>query len=302
MLKKTAGQHVAFLSLLTLSFIVLRSPLAILLKASLHDDRYSHVFFIPFISACLIYFRKTSIFQESGIRFLAAPLLLSGTALYWMIQRRLVFSDANDYLSCSMFAFVLTWIPAFFLCYGLKPFRAALFPLCFLLLMIPMPTLLLERAVGFLQSGSADTTEVLFRIFGVPALRSGFVFSLGGNNFEIATECSGIHSCLVLFIASILVSHLFLRSGWARVCFPLFAILAAIFKNGVRIVTISTLTTYVDAAYYNSWLHRNGGLPFSLVALAILAPVLFALQKAETHASKIPNERPRAEVTGAPAT
>jgi exosortase len=286
MLKRVVGKHSSFLFLLTLSFVLFRAPLAILLNASLHDDRYSHVFFIPLISACLMYFRRPPIFQESKFCAWGAPLLLLGIVLYCITQRQLLFSDRNDYLSSSMFAILFVWVAAFFLCYGLRPLRAALFPLCFLLLMIPMPTILLDRAVDALQRGSADTTDVLFRIFGVPAVWHGLVFSLSGYPFEIAKECSGIHSCLVLFITSILVGHLFVRSTWARVFFSLFTILVAIFKNAVRIVTISSLTAYVDEAYYNSWLHRNGGVPFSLVAMAILVPLLLALQKAETSAGR----------------
>lgn len=286
-LKNNVGKHLSFLFLVALSFVLFRAPLAVLLGPSLHDDRYSHVFVIPLISACLIYFRRRSVFEESRYCFVAAPLLLSGGALFWIIQRQRLFLDPNDYLSCSVLAVVFVWVAAFLLCYGLRPLREALFPLCFLVLMIPMPALLLDRAVEALQRGSADTTDVLFRILGVPALWHGLVFSLNGNQFEIATECSGIRSCLGLFVTSVLAGHLFLRSVWAKICFSLFTIFVAIFKNAVRLVTISSLTAYVNEAYDKSWLHRNGGVVFSLVAIAILVPLLLALQKAETNAAGI---------------
>ena len=286
MLKRVAGQHLAFFFLLIFSFLIFRAPLAILLSASLRDDTYSHVLFIPVISACLVFFRRTEVFRESKFCGWGAPLLLLGIALYAISQQRLLFSDRNDYLSASVFAIVFLWVTAFFLCYGPKPLRAALFPLCFLFLMIPMPTILLDRAVGELQKGSAETTRFLFRILGLPAVWHGLDFSLKGYAFEIAKECSGIHSCLVLFLTSILAGNLFLRSGWARVCFSLFSIWVAIFKNAVRIVTISGLTAYVDEAYSNSWLHRDGGVPFSLVAVAILVPFILVLQRAETCNSR----------------
>lgn len=280
--KRIVGQHLLFLFVLALSFVLLRAPLAVLFGASLHDDTYSHVFFIPFISASLIYFRKTSVFQESDYCFVAAPLLLAAAGLYWIIQRHAPFPDQHDYLSCAGLVIVLVWVAAFLLCYGLKPLRAALFPLCFLLFMIPMPAIVLDRAVDALQRGSADMTKVLFRILGVPALWGERAFSLNGYHFEIATECSGIHSCLVLFLASVLVGHLFIRSAWAKVCFSFLTVVVAIFKNAVRVAAISSLTAYVDEGYYSSWLHRNGGIVFSLVAMAILVPLLLALQKGET--------------------
>lgn len=283
-----------FLFLFLLSCAVFHVPLTVLLKASLLDDRYSHVFFIFLIGVCLIYFRRASVFQGAGYSLWGAPLLLVGLALGWMLQRPGSFSDQNDYLSCSVSAVLLTLVAAFFLCYGLRPLRAARFPLCFLLLMIPMPTVLLVPTIGALQRGSADATSVLFRIFGLPARWQGLDFSLRDYHFEIAVECSGIRSCLVLFVTSILAGHLFLRSIWAKVCFSLFTIFAAIFKNAARIATVSYLTTYVDKAYYSSWVHRSGGAPFSLVALAILAPLLIALQKAETYPGSIDGDQPKA--------
>jgi exosortase len=156
-----------------------------------------------------------------------------------------------------------------------------------------MPTILLVLTVGALQRGSADMTHVLFRVFGVPALWQGLDFSLRDYHFEIAVECSGIRSCLVLFVTSILAGHLFLRSIWAKVCFSLFTIFVATFKNAVRIATLSYLTTYVDKAYYYSWVHRSGGAPFSLVALAILVPFLLALQKAEVYPGRIDGDQPK---------
>jgi exosortase len=288
------AHHLSFLFCLILSLVLFRVPLAILLNSSLSDERYSHVFFILLISVCLIYFRRGRVYKESRFCFWGVPALLLGIALYWIFQRPQLFSDGNDYLSGSVFAILLTWVAAFFLCYGLKPLRAARFPLCFLLLMIPMPTFLLGPVVGALQRGSADATRVLFRIFGVPAVWQGLDFSLRDYRFEIAVECSGIRSCLVLFVTSILAGHLFLRSIWAKVCLSLFTIFVAIFKNGVRIATVTYLTSYVDKSYYDSWVHRNGGAPFSLVALAILVPLLLALQKAERHGRRIDGDQAKA--------
>lgn len=285
MLKRAESQYLSFLSLLILSFVLFRAPLFIL-GGSLRDNDYSHVLFVPVISACLVYFRRKVVFQHLKYCIWGAPPVLLGIALSF-IKQPLLFSHRNDYLSFSLFAIVFFWVAAFILCFGMRPLRAALFPLCFLVLMIPMPRTLLDQAVGGLQRGSADTTDILFRILGVPAVWHGRIFfSLSGYRFEIAKECSGIHSCLALFVTSILVGHLFVRSPWARMCFSLLAILVAIFKNALRIVTISGLTAYVDAAYQDGWLHRHGGVPFSLVAIAILAPLLLALQKVETCAGR----------------
>ncbi|MBM4308657.1 MAG: hypothetical protein FJ123_18170, partial [Deltaproteobacteria bacterium] len=59
------------------------------------------------------------------------------------------------------------------------------------------------------------------------------------------------------------------------------AILITIFKNGLRIVSLTLLGVYVDPAILSSDLHRRGGIPFFIVALVVMAPVLLFLIKTE---------------------
>jgi exosortase len=220
----------------------------------------------------------------------SVPLLAAGVALLWFAQTRLSTVNSNDRLSVVVFAMVLVWISGFMLCNGMESFRAALFPLLFLILMVPIPTIVLDNIVLALQNGSAVMTYALFKLFGVPVLWRHFKFLLPGVEIEIAQECSGIRSSLALFIASILTGYLFLQSKRKRAFFSLFTIPVVVFKNAVRIVTISCLGVYLDPAFLHGRLHRYGGLPFSLVSLAILVPLLLALQKSEQHRAGPPEK------------
>jgi hypothetical protein len=51
-------------------------------------------------------------------------------------------------------------------------------------------------------------------------------------------------------------------------------------------VTIACLTVYVDGSFYDSWLHRKGGVVFAAFALMILVPSLLALKKAESYSQR----------------
>jgi len=282
--RKIKKHHVCFLCLSILPLVPVRLPLTDLLSASFRSDTYSHVLFIPLLSVCLVYLRRNSVFLKPQYCLSwGLPLLLLGMLFIWIVQKSVSFSDRNDYLCGAAFSLACVWLPAFVLSYGVKASRAASFALLFLVLMIPMPTILVDAVVGALQRGSADMTYAMFKLVGLPVDWLGFVFSIRGARFEIAKECSGIHSSLVLFVVSILAGHLFLRSIWGKVCFSVFTVLVAIFKNAVRIVTIACLTVYVDASYYDGWLHRKGGVVFAAFAMAILAPFLLALRKAEPY-------------------
>ena len=149
----------------------------------------------------------------------------------------------------------------------------------FLFLVIPVPAVVSESAVSWLQKGSAEACCGLFRILGLPFLRHGFQFSLPGVDIEVAEECSGIHSAVSLFIASLLLQHLLLEGLWKKVIFLLFVFPIAIFKNALRIVTIAWLGIHVNPDFFHGQLHRRGGLPFSVIALALLGLVLWLLRR-----------------------
>jgi exosortase/archaeosortase family protein len=60
-----------------------------------------------------------------------------------------------------------------------------------------------------------------------------------------------------------------------------------ILKNGVRIVTLTLLASYVDPGFLYGRLHREGGVVFFLLGLLLLFPVLWLLQRGERKPSAI---------------
>jgi exosortase len=182
-------------------------------------------------------------------------------------------------------ALAITWMSGFLLLFGKVASRAASFPLLFLLLMVPLPQSLLNRIIYLLQSGSAWIAGAFFDLFGVPALREGFVFHLPGVNIEVSQECSGIRSSMVLLILALIVAHFYLLTLWKKAAFVVFGLFIMILKNGIRIATLTLLAMYVDPGFLTGRLHHQGGIVFFLVGLVLLLPVLWLLQRGESPKS-----------------
>lgn len=281
------ARHIAFLSFWILSIILLRVPINSLISLALHDERYTTILLIPAISAFLVWLRRKQIFLASPWRpGVGIPLLLIGILLEFGQRFWPLFPPGNGGLSVAAVAIILVWTALFVLCYGMQALNSASFAFLFLLLMIPLPLGLLDRIILALQKGSADISYGLFKLIRVPVFRNGFLFSLPGIEIEVAKECSGIRSGLSIVITAILAGHFFLRSGWNQLWFVIVAIPVVIFKNAVRIVTISWLGVYINLDFFYGRLHRQGGLPFSLLAFAILFVILRVLQKAEVRSEK----------------
>ena len=262
--------------------LLLLRPVLAFASYSLSNDNASHLVLIPAISAWILLLERSRIFKhcgsdvKAGLAFLisgaAAALIAFSFGSHWSSLNR---------LSIYIFALVLLWIAGFAFFFGRTALSQARFPLAFLLLTIPIPDFLLDKAIYLLQKGSAEIAAVLFDWSGVPVLRDGFVFHLAHVNIEVARECSGIRSSLALLILAILVAHFYLKTFWKQVVLVAAGLFVMILKNGVRIVTLTLLASYVDPGFLYGRLHHEGGVFFFLLGLLMLAPLLWLLERGE---------------------
>ena len=280
-------RNIGFALFVGVSCLVFWGPLRSLARLSWENDSYSHVILIPIISSLLIYLERKRVFAAVHHCTGGGTLLFGAGIVSFYLGRDRFFSlDRADSLALLTLSLVFVWIAGFNLFYGIQASRSAVFPLLFLFLTIPVPSFLLARIVLALQQGSAEMLGVLFRIAGVPFFRSGFVFSLPGVNIEIARQCSGIRSSIALLITVLLAGHFFLRAAWRKMSLIVFIIPIVVLKNALRIATISWLSVYVNRGFLTGRLHHYGGIPFSVLSVAILAPILYWLQRSEKCAPR----------------
>ena len=71
-----------------------------------------------------------------------------------------------------------------------------MFPIAFLLLMVPLPEIIFNRIAFPLQMLASRVGEGVIAASGVPVLREGDVLMLPGRTLEVAEACSGIRSAL----------------------------------------------------------------------------------------------------------
>jgi len=272
---------------------VLRSLIAY--ASDWDNNNASQVLMIPLITGTLIYFSRKRIFARVQYDVLpGALLMIAGGALMALGRTRgLNLKDEGDQLAFSVFSILLVWWGGFVLFYGVRAFKTALFPLLFLVFCMPIPSPIMDRTIHFLQHASADVAYLLLKLTGMPIYRDGVLFSLPNMAVEIAPECSGIRSGISLLILSLLTGHVVLRTWPRKLALLLAAIPILIFKNALRISTLSFLAVKVDPRILTSRLHREGGIPFFVVGLLLLYPILRYLIRSELQHPD-PPDPPRA--------
>jgi exosortase len=260
------------------------NPLRELFRLSISTDTYSHILVIPLISICMIYVEREAILQRIGStsRF-AAPLFSIGILFYALSGKFGLPISADASLALAILGFLFLIWSGFYWVFGSRAFCAGLFPLLFLLLMVPLPESVIDRFIVWLQWGSGDVTSWIFHATGTPVVRDGLFFTLPSVTIEIAKECSGIRSATALLITCLAASYLLLRLPWTRAVLLFATIPVLILKNGIRITTLTLLAIHVDHGFLDGRLHHQGGVVFFAVGLLMLLPILWWLQRIERN-------------------
>jgi len=266
-------------------------PLFGLVRFSIHNDLYSHIVLVPFISIYLAWNDRRALPRRTAPdRRLAASLLAAGTltiAGYWGAVLSGSILAQEDSLALTTPSFLLFFGGACSLFLGKSTLRVLAFPLAFLIFMVPFPVAVRATLETFLQHSSAVAAYALFKLFGTTVYFDDLMFRLPGINLEVAPECSGIHSSLALFITSVLAGRFFLRTPWKCAVLTLAVIPLAILRNGFRIFTIGELCVQISPDMIDSYIHRHGGPLFFLLSLVPFMILLWLLYKSDRPELKI---------------
>ncbi len=155
-------------------------------------------------------------------------------------------------------------------------FRAVLFPWAFLILMIPIPALLINRVTFPLQLLASRLAAEALRLINTPVLLQGNCITLpNGRQLDVAEACSGIRSLLTLVTLAIIYGYLMEKRTWVRVVLACSAIPIAVVTNGFRVFSTGVLVQngHGDAAE---------GMPHAIEGLLVFAAALvlvFALHR-----------------------
>ncbi len=265
--------YAGFLVLITLLFV---RPLVQLMSHAAQTDLHSHILLVPLVVAYLLYLRRDQSLAEYGSSITGTVVLgaFGAASLAAGIGWREDLS-LNDGLAIMAFAFSCFAAAGGFLFFGSKWMAARAFPFAFLIFLVPLP----DAAVDWLEKASmlasAEAAAMYFGLVGTPLVRTGVIFELPGIVLQVAQECSGIRSSWVLFITSLLASHLFLKTRWRMIVLVLFVIPLGVLRNGFRILVIGLLCVHIGPHMADSVIHHRGGPLFFLLPLVPLTLLLW---------------------------
>jgi exosortase len=238
-----------------------------LVKQWASDDNYSHGFFVVPLALFFAWERRDAL-RTAPLRPSVAGLGLLAVSLLILLAGRL---GAELFLTRVSLIGVLSGIVLFV--WGRDHFRILLFPLAFLILMIPLPAIIFNQIAFPLQLLASRAGEAVLNVAGIPVLREGNVLQLPTRPLEVAEACSGIRSLVSLLTLAIVLGYFTERRTGRRVLIALSAVPIAILANAARVAGTGLASELVSPAAAEGFFHTFSGWLMFVVAFVGLLGV-----------------------------
>jgi exosortase len=263
---KFADKRISILLILAaFSFLVLyRNVLWKLFRDWSIDENYSHGFLvIPFA----LYFawerRKRFAMAPRQASVLGLIAAVGGIAMLWAgILGAEVFTTEVSMLATLAGSIVFL--------FGWSHLRVMLFPLAFLLLMIPLPAIIFNQITFPLQLVASEFGESALIAARIPVLREGNIIHLANTSLAVAEACSGIRSLISLLTLGIIYGYFMDSRAYVRLILAFATIPVAIVTNGVRVAGTGVGAHYFSAAVAEGFFHKFSGWLVFVSAFTLL--------------------------------
>lgn len=233
------------------------------------DDNYSHGFFIVPLAIYFAWQNRAAIAATPARPSWFGVVVVAG-GLFLLVAGLL-----GAELFLSRVSILVTLAGATLFLFGWRMLRLLLFPLAFMLLMVPLPAIIFNKIAFPLQLLASHVGEYSVRAMDIPILREGNVLILANATLEVAEACSGIRSLVSLFTLGIVFGYFVDHRTWVRAVIALSAIPVAILANGLRVASAGVAAHNFGTAGVEGLFHEFSGWVVFVIAFLMM----FALQR-----------------------
>jgi len=225
---------------------------------------FSHGFFIPALSLYFVWDRRDQL-QALPVRPANTGFLVIVVGLLFFFLGKLA---AESFTMRFSLLVVVSGIVLFHL--GRAHLKAVLFPILFLVFMIPVPSILLSKITFPMQLLASRVAAQVVDFFNIPILREGNILYLADTTLEVAEACSGIRSLISLLALGTVLAYLTQKKQWQKIilflaCFPV-----AIVVNAFRVSATAVLANYFGEGAAQGFYHDFSGYILFIVSMVLL--------------------------------
>jgi exosortase A len=243
----------------------------------IHMPDFSHGFLIPIVSLYFVYERRKQLsVLNPSTAWGGFGLIVFGILLH------LLGNLATEFFTMRFSMLVVLGGIILFLL-GKEFYKTLLFPLVFLIFMIPVPSILMGRITFPMQLFASKVAAKSLYLIGIPVLREGNVILLANTSLEVAEACSGIRSLISLLALSVVFAYFSQKTTLKRVLLILSTFPIATIANAARVTGTGILAHHYGDKVAQGFFHGFSGWILFVVAFVCLFVVGSLLSRARTN-------------------
>ena len=228
------------------------------------NSYYSHGILVPFVTLFLIW-KKRDVLKK--IPYKTSPwglrLFATGILFYWLSALLHVYFTSGFSMLIVTAGLVLHF-------YGQRILREILFPLLFLIFMIPLPLIVVAFVCFKLKVMAAQLATFILNIIGLHAIQESSLIKMNHTYVLVEDTCGGLRSLISLTaLGSIFAYRLKLRLTKKLALF-VSAIPIATITNAFRIVFLAAVGELFGTQYTQGPLHEISGYLVFIFAFLML--------------------------------
>ena len=245
---------------------------------------YTHAFFILPLSIWLVWRMreklKVSIQNtEPGNNYTGLVSLSIGILIF-------LFASRFDYSFLITISLLPVLVGLIYYLYGVDTLKLLIFPIAYLLLLIPPPMALIDSITLPMRYGISNLTEQILSLMNYPITREGLLLNIGYNDIFMGEPCSGFRSLITLFSLGLIYVYISKTSLTNKVILILFVIPLALLGNLTRVITLCLITFYFGEEAGQGFFHNFSGIVMFIITILGLIGIENILNKISMRTSE----------------
>ncbi|MGB2633594.1 MAG: exosortase A [Candidatus Acidiferrum sp.] len=228
------------------------------------DPDYGHGVFVPLFSAYILWHDRQ--------RWLKTAIRPSNFGLLIMLAAisLLLIGDLGAELFTARFSFLVILAGMIVFLAGWKMLRSVLFPLAFLVFMIPIPEIVYNQITFPLQLLASRLATFCLQLLQIPVLRDGNILVTSNYSLAVVEACSGIRSLMSLLALAAAYGYLAEPSRRVRLVLAFLMIPIALITNAIRITVAGVMAHLFGPSAAEGFLHEFSGWIIFLSAILLM--------------------------------